>query len=113
MKKKAGLIRFAGISMDGNDEIQFHSSSSERVGVTLSAPGSGYFEYIKLPREMDKIAAVRHMLKHPKFKSRAIQRFLKDQLLRREAGLPAQPRLMEVKEKIMSRRNGHRQRIAA
>ena len=86
-------VKFAGISITNGVEMQFHTTSKTgKIGIWFEVPGFATYDYVKLPRPMTKIDAVRYCLRHHNFKTAKIQKFLKKQLQLREAGLPINPR---------------------
>ncbi len=111
------MVKYAGISVINGDVPKFLVRGSAKLTcVWLEMPSHALFLFVKLPKPMTKINACRYMLKHKYYKEQRFQKFLKDQIERRENGLPVSPRRIFVlpKARIQRRRlENQRQRVAA
>ena len=86
-------IKYAGLSVENGGDIRFRTTgTSGKHPIWVTLPGHIQCVFVKLPRAMNKLDATKHLLRHKAFRKARFKKFLQNQLNRREAGLPVNPR---------------------
>jgi hypothetical protein len=106
MSLRKHVTKLAGVSQNlKNGEMQFHSTSMEnRMCIWLDVPGRVQYTMIKLPKPMNKLQAARFLMRNKNFKNPRFQKFLQEQIERREEGMPVRPRGPRVDPQQQQRR---------